>query len=62
MSTLFPIFIVNADRILLLEVFLTLLGVFPQEGMGIGLVLFLLNYHKTCGGQVPLGPLLRPVF
>lgn len=55
MSTVFPSFIVNAVHAFLLEVFLALLGVFPQEGFGIGLVLLSLNCPKACGRQVSLG-------
>lgn len=43
----------HAVNILLLDVFLTLLRAFPQEGLGTGLDLSSLNYPKTCGGQLP---------
>lgn len=62
MSTLLSSFIANTAHIVPLEVFLPRLGVFPQEGLGTGLVLFSLNYPKTCGGQMPLGTPLRAAF
>lgn len=61
MSSFFPSFTANVVHILL-AAFLTVLRVSPQEELEIGLVLFSLYYPKTCGGQVPSGALVRPVF